>query len=117
MFLDKFIHFEKNMGDQVKDRSPKKLKSLIKVPYVAHLKVQVPSFNVYLFISFLFSLDRVTHFRIYLGDQGMCRSPKNLKPLIEVPYVVDVKVHVLSFNMNLISSLQRIPRRGSYNRL
>ena len=39
----------------------------------------------------------------------MCHSPKNLKSLIEVPYVVDVKVHVLSFNMILISSPQRIP--------
>ena len=34
----------------------------------------------------------------------MGRSPKKLKSLIEVPKVVDVKVHVLSFNMILISS-------------
>ena len=34
----------------------------------------------------------------------MCRSPKKLKPLIEVPFVVDVQVHVLSFDMILISS-------------
>ena len=46
-------------------------------------------------------LDRVTHFRINLGGQGMCRSPKKLKSLIEVPYVVDVELHVLSFNMIL----------------
>ena len=39
----------------------------------------------------------------------MCRSPQKLKSLIEVPYVVDVKVHVLSFIKNLISSPQRIP--------
>ena len=41
---------------------------------------------------------------INLGDQGMCRSPKKLKSLIEVPYVVDVKVQVLSFNKKLIFS-------------
>ena len=34
----------------------------------------------------------------------MCHSPKKLKSLIEVPYVVEVKLHVLSFNMILISS-------------
>ena len=39
----------------------------------------------------------------------MCRSPKKLKSLIEFPYVVDVKVHVLSINMILISSPQRFP--------
>ena len=33
------------MGEQEKGCSQKKLKSLIKVPYVAHLKVQVLSFN------------------------------------------------------------------------
>ena len=54
-------------------------------------------------------LDRVTLFRINLGDQGMCRSSIKLKSLIEVPYVVDVKVHVLSFNMILISSQKRVP--------
>ena len=31
-----------------------------------------------------------------------------LKSLIEVPNVVHVKVHVLSFNMNMISSQQRV---------
>ena len=39
----------------------------------------------------------------------MCRSPKKLKSLIEVPYVVDVKVFVLGFYMILISSPQRVP--------
>ena len=38
-FLGKF-------GDQVKGRSPKKLKQLIVVPYVAHLKIQVLSCNM-----------------------------------------------------------------------
>ena len=39
------------MGDQVKGRSPKKLKSLIEVPNVVHVKVHVPSFNVILISS------------------------------------------------------------------
>ena len=34
----------------------------------------------------------------------MCRSPKKLIWFIEVTYIVDVIVHVLSFNMILISS-------------
>ena len=63
-------------------------------------------------------LERVTHFGETLGDQVQGRSPKKLDSLIiEVPNVVHMKVHVLSFNMNLISTPQRIPRRGSYNRL
>ena len=40
-------------------------------------------------------LDRVIHFGKNLGDQGKCRSQKKLKSLIEVPYEVHVKVHVL----------------------
>ena len=51
LFLEQFIHFGKNWGDQVKDRSPKKVKSLIEVPYVALLKVQFLSFNTNLFSS------------------------------------------------------------------
>ena len=51
MFLDQVIHFGKNFGDQVKDRSPKKVKSLIEVPYVELLKVQFLSFNMNLFSS------------------------------------------------------------------
>ena len=42
-------------------------------------------------------------------DQVKGRSPKKLKSLIEFPNVVHVKVHVLSFNMILISSQQRVP--------
>ena len=49
MFLDQVIHFGKNLGDQVKGRFPKKIKSLIEVPYLAHLKVQILSFNMNLF--------------------------------------------------------------------
>ena len=40
-----------NLGDQVKARSPKKLKSLIDVPYVVHMKVQVLCFIMNLIFS------------------------------------------------------------------
>ena len=46
MFLDRVIHFGEILGDQEKDLSPDKLKSLMDVPYVAHLKVQVLCFNM-----------------------------------------------------------------------
>ena len=45
-----------------------------------------------------------------MADQVEGRSPKNLKSLIEVPNLVHVKVHVLSFNMILLSSPQRVAR-------
>ena len=53
-------------------------------------------------------LDRVILFGETLGDQVKGRSPKKLEMLIEVPNVVLVKVHVLSFNMILISSPWRV---------
>ena len=49
-------------------------------------------------------LDRVMNFGETLGNQINGRSPKKLKSLIEVPNVVHVKVHVVSYNMILISS-------------
>ena len=66
-------------------------------------------------------LDRVIRFGETLGDQVKGRSPKKLKSLIEVPIVVHVKVHVLSFNMILLSSPLRVPRpsypfRGNFGR-
>ena len=48
--------------------------------------------------------DQVIRFGETLGDQVKGRSPKKLDSLTEVPNVVHVKVHVLSFNMILISS-------------
>ena len=51
MFLDQVRHLGKHLGDQVKSRSPKELKSLIEVPYVALLNVQALIFNVNLFSS------------------------------------------------------------------
>ena len=92
------------MEDQVKDRSPKKPKSMIEVPYVAHLRVHVVSFNVNLFSSPSRVPTPSYPFRGNLGDQVKGRSPKSLKSLIEVPYVAHLKVQVLSFNKNLILS-------------
>ena len=51
MFLDRVIHFGGNLGDQVKGRSPKKLISLIEVPYVEYLKVEVLTYSVILISS------------------------------------------------------------------
>ena len=48
MFLDRVINFGETLGDQVKGRSPIKLKSLIEVPNVVHMKVHVLSFNMIL---------------------------------------------------------------------
>ena len=95
MFLDQVIHFGKYLGDQVKRRSPKELKSLTEFPYLALLSVQALSFNVTLF-PFPQRVPRPSYsFREKFGRSGKCRSQKNLKSLIEVPYVVNVKVHVL----------------------
>ena len=44
------------------------------------------------------------HFRETLVDYLMALSPKKLKSLNEIPNVVNVKVHVLSFSMILTSS-------------
>ena len=51
VFLNRVIHFGEILGDQDKGRSPKKLKSLIDFPIVAHLKVQVLRFNMNLIFS------------------------------------------------------------------
>ena len=44
-----------------------------------------------------------------LGDKVKDRSQKKLTLLIRVPYVVHLKVQVLSFNLILISSSWRLP--------
>ena len=49
-------------------------------------------------------LDRVIHFGETLGDQVKGRFPKKLESLFEVPNLVHMKAHVLSFNVILISS-------------
>ena len=93
------------MGYHVKGRLAKKLKSLIQVPYVAHMKEQVPGFNMILISSpqcvpspsYPF-WDQKTRGQVKGG------SPKKLKSLIEIPYVAQVKVQVLRLNMMLSSS-------------
>ena len=82
MFLDRVMHFGKISGDELKGRSLTKLKSLIRVPYVAHL---VLSFNMFLYNFRSVFLDRVIHFGVNIGDQVKGRSPEKLKSLIKVP--------------------------------
>ena len=48
VFLDRVVHFGETLGDQVKGRSPKILKSLVEVPNVVHVKVHVLNFNMIL---------------------------------------------------------------------
>ena len=92
------------MGDQGKCDSPKKLKSLIKIPNVAHLRVQAVSLNLNLAFLRRVFLNQVIHFGINMGDQVRGRSPKEPKSLIEVPYIAHLNVQALSFNVNLFSS-------------
>ena len=67
------------MGDQVKGRSPEKVKSLIEVPYVALLKVKFPSFNMNLFSSQQRDPSPSSPFRGNLGDHVKGRSHKKAK--------------------------------------
>ena len=62
MFLERVMHFGEALGDQVKGRSPKKLKLLIEGPNVDVGKVHVLSFNVFLFYSCWLVLTVVYHF-------------------------------------------------------
>ena len=82
----------------------RKLKSLIEVPYVMRLNVQVLSLNMNL-ISSQKRVPRPSYpFRGKFGDQVKGRSLKKLKQLIVVPYVAHLKIQVLICNMNLIFS-------------
>ena len=55
-------------------------------------------------------LDRVVYLEENLGEQVKGRPTRKLKSLMEVPYVTRLKVQVLSLDMNLISSRERVPR-------
>ena len=55
-------------------------------------------------------LDRDVHFGENLGEQVKCRPTRKLKPLIEAPYVTRLKLQVIRFYMNLISSRERVSR-------
>ena len=48
VFLDRVIDFGETLRDQLKGRSPEKLKSLIEVTDVVHVKVHVLSFDMFL---------------------------------------------------------------------
>ena len=92
-------------------RSAKKLKTLIEFPYIVDVKVHVLSFNMNL-VSSPQCVPRPSYpFRGKLGVFEKDRPPTKIKSLIEVPYVANLKVQVVSFNMILISSPQRVPRR------
>ena len=79
MFIDRVIHFVKKLilGDQVKGPCTEMLKALIAVLYVAHLIVQVLSFNMNLFLLRIVFPDRVIHFGENLGDQVKVRFRKS----------------------------------------
>ena len=104
VFLDRVIHFGETLGDQVKGRSPKKLKSLIEVPNVVDVKVQILSYSMILISSPWCVPRHSCALWEKFGDQVKDSSPKKAKSLIEVPYVALLKVQVPSFNLNLISS-------------
>ena len=84
MILDLVEQFGENLGDQAKGRSQKKSKSLVEVPSVAHLKVQVASFNTILVFSPYHVPRQVILFGKNVGDQVKVLSQKKLKSLIEV---------------------------------
>ena len=79
MFLDKVIHYGNYLGDQVKGRSPKELKSLIDVPYEALLKVQALSFILNHFSSPSQVPSPSIPFRPSFGRSRKDSSPENSK--------------------------------------
>ena len=105
MFLDRFMHFGKISGDQIKGRPLKKLSLLIDLcnePESTRSKFQCDPNAVF--------LDRVIHIGGSLGYRVNGCSPKKLVSLVEVPYEALLKVQVLSYSMILISSAWRVPR-------
>ena len=70
MFLDRVIHFGDTLGDQVKGRSPKKLKSLIEVPNVVHVTVRVRTEDLSLGSATRRGLTPSYPFRMKLGSKG-----------------------------------------------
>ena len=79
MFLDRVIHFGETLGDQVKGRLPKRLKSLIEFPNVFHVKVHVLIFNMILISSPHRVFIPSYPFWIDLGHKVKGSSPKKLK--------------------------------------
>ena len=80
-------------------------KSLIEVPSVAHLNIQVPSFKM-----ILISAPQPVPRPSFLFWEKFGRTDEgSFTVKIAVPYVAHLKVQVLIFNMNLFSS----PFRGN----
>ena len=86
MFAVRVILFGENLGDKVRGRSQEKLKSLFRVRYLAHLKVQVLIYNVILISSPWLVLRPNYQFREIFGVQVKGCSPKEQNFLFEVPY-------------------------------
>ena len=85
MFLDRVILFGETLVGQVKGRSPKKLKSLIEIHNVVHMKVHVLSFNMIIISSPWRVLTPRYPFRENLGDKVKGSSTKKLILSIEFP--------------------------------
>ena len=85
MFLDRVIHSGDTFGDQVKERSPKKLNSFLEVANLVHVKLNLLSFNMIFFHASRVFLHQVIHFWEDLGDKVKGRCTQNVTMLIEVP--------------------------------
>ena len=75
----------RNFRDSVRGPFTKKVKSLIGVPNVVHVKVHVLSFNKILISSLQHVLTPSYPFRKDFGHKVKGSSPKKLNILIEIP--------------------------------
>ena len=98
------------MGIQHQFTTRRKSYFLIQVPYVCLVKVHIFSINM----SLLSSTQRVPRasypFRRNIGRSDKGSILANLNALVEVPNVVLMKVHVLRFNVILVSNPQLVLR-------
>ena len=85
VFPNRCIHVEATLGDQVKGRSPKKLKSLIEVPNLVQVEVHVLSFNMIVTSSPRRVLTIWEPFRSDMEDKVKVRSVKKVNMLIKDP--------------------------------
>ena len=104
MFLDRVIHFGETLRDQVKGRSPKKLKSLIEVPNLVHVQVQVLRFSMILISSPWRLLKPRYPFWRKFEREGKGSFSEKAKNFNRGSLSMPMKVHVFSFNMILLSS-------------
>ena len=95
------------MGDWVKDRSPKKLKLLIEVPYVAQLKVQVLIFNMNLFSSPFRVFSPCLFFREKVERSlNMLPPEKSSALVIEAQYRALLKIRVKLYSEHYLFSVE-----------